>query len=38
MASAGRPVGVITLERESVDAFDARTVQLLEAVAVLSDR
>jgi multidrug efflux pump subunit AcrA (membrane-fusion protein) len=35
MASAGRPVGVITLERDSVDAFDGRTVQLLEAVAVL---
>jgi len=35
MASAGRPVGVITLERDNVDAFDARTLHLLEAVAVL---
>jgi hypothetical protein len=35
MAGAGRRVGVITLERDSADAFDTRSVQLLEAVAVL---
>ena len=35
MASAGRQVGVITLERDTAEAFDARTVRLLEAVAVL---
>jgi multidrug efflux pump subunit AcrA (membrane-fusion protein) len=35
MASAGRLVGVITLERDGAEAFDSRTIQLLEAVAVL---
>lgn len=35
MTSAGRRVGVITLEREGAEAFDARSIQLIEAVAAL---
>jgi GAF domain len=35
MTSAGRDVGVITLERDKGDLFDKRTVDLMEAVAVL---
>ncbi len=35
MASAGRRVGVITLEREGPETFDARSIQLIEAVAAL---
>jgi multidrug efflux pump subunit AcrA (membrane-fusion protein) len=35
MTSAGRDVGVITLERDKGDIFDKRSVDLMEAVAVL---
>jgi multidrug efflux pump subunit AcrA (membrane-fusion protein) len=35
MSSAGRVVGVVTLERDQGDVFDQRSVALVEAVAVL---
>ncbi len=35
MTGAGRPVGVLTLERDRGDTFDARDIQLLEAAAAM---
>jgi len=35
MKSSGRAVGVIALDRNTADAFDAKTIELIEAVAVL---
>lgn len=35
MMSSGRPIGAITLERDTADAFSERSMEMLEALAVL---